>query len=372
MKKRVLITGAGGVGGVNFSRVIANEYFTVGTDHNSFYHIFPPVDLILKSLPHIHKGFISQLQQWITEFKIDFLHPQPTLEAIVISKAKYDLSAKTYLPRPEIMELGYDKYESALQLDKYGVRIPRIYDLNGSDDLLANLRDASRPYWVRARKGAGGRLSLDCDTPEEVYHWLTLWEKRKALTGGGRMKPVMTPGDWMVQEYIGGQDIAWDALFHDGELLTSFARERLIYPFKNQLASGVGGTPSVSKIIHSPQINKISLAAINALDAEPHGFYCVDLKMDLAPYVTEVNIGKAHTTLALWGYAMQTALELPWYHNMSLLYTRLGLEGWQGETWEPENMPPRFDLYPEGFYLIRQIDCGVWLWKPEGYKKRIL
>jgi hypothetical protein len=53
----------------------------------------------------------------------------------------------------------------------------------------------------------------------------------------------------MIQEYLPGQNIAWDSFWYEGNLIASYSRERIEYPFKHISPSGITGTPTVSKII---------------------------------------------------------------------------------------------------------------------------
>ena len=162
--------------------------------------------------------------------------------------------------------------------------------------------------------------------------------------------------EFILQEHLPGRDIAFDSLWYEGKLITSYARERIEYPFKHITLSGITGTPSIAKIIVDEKVNKIGEAAVNALDPNPHGFYSVDIKENGngKPVVTEVD-GKWHTTAPLWGYAFAKAFNDS-YLNLAYLYLRLGYD---------EEVPelPRNDLFQENYYLIRQMDAGVILMK---------
>lgn len=140
---------------------------------------------------------------------------------------------------------------------------------------------------------------------------------------------------------------------------------RLEYPFKHISLSGITGTPTVAKTIHEDKINKIGVAAVLALDPKPHGFYSVDIKEDGngKPHVTEVD-GKWHTTAPLWGYAVSKVL-CDIKYNLAYLYLKLGYE---------EEIPniPRTNLFPENYYLIRQLDSGVVLITDKGKPREIL
>lgn len=344
--RRILVTGSGGIGGVNFCRALrsAGEYFIVGTDYFRYHLVFPEVDVRIRTPKHSDEGFIPRIREVVDKYGIEFVHPQPTVEAYEISKHRGEINAAVFLPAPEAIERGFDKLETAAILERGGVPVPRTLTFPPEDDI-------PMPAWVRVRRGAGGRLSILCRSVEEVYDWINLWNRRGATRGE----------DWMIQEYIGGRDVAWDSLWFEGRLVTSYTRERLEYPFRH-LHTGAGGTPTVARIIRSEEVNRVCARAVLALDDRPHGFYCVDLKLAEKPYITEINVGKAHTTLALWSYAMHKFLGKV---NIPDLYVRLGL----GEEVPPV---PRFDLYPEGYYLIRHIDCGSWLWREDGWKVRVV
>jgi carbamoyl-phosphate synthase large subunit len=212
---------------------------------------------------------------------------------------------------------------------------------------------------VRARKGAGGRFSLKSNTINEALLWMKLW-----VTKG-----LAKWSDFIIEEFLPGRNIAWDSLWFNGKLITSFARERLEYIYPSLAPSGITGTPTVARIIHDKKVNEISEASVRALDKKPHGFFCVDLKEnDLGvPCVTEVNVGKFHTTGSLWSYAAIKGLRLPWFYNLSYLYVQIAF---QGDV--PKENIQQCDIYPEGVYLLRHIDCGAWLYRDDGWKVKIL
>ncbi len=105
-----------------------------------------------------------------------------------------------------------------------------------------------------------------------------------------------------------------------------------------------------------------------AISSKPDGAFSIDIKEDKdgRPCVTEVDSGKFHTTMPLWGYVALKHLRMPWYSNLADLYVRLGL----GED-EPSDIA-RSDLFPAGYYMIRNIDSGVLLWKEDGWKEWVL
>jgi len=357
---RILVTGAGGIAGVNFVRALRasrHRYHVVGTDYNRFHLEYPDVDSRYHTPRHDDKGFVAAVARIVRRERIDFVHPQPSSEALVISQHRSDIGAKIFLPSWGLMKKAQDKLISQQILEKAGVPVASTISLRGEPAIAEAFAKLGHPLWVRARHGAGGRLSLLCNTPQEAEHWIGLWAIRGEKVA-----------EMMLQEYLPGRNVAWDSIWKEGRLVTSYARERLEYPFKHISPSGITGTPSVARTVHDHDVNEIAMSAVKALGTRPNGAYSVDLKESKKGEfcVTEVDAGKFHTTMPLWGYAAVKTLRMPWYANLADLYVRIGL----GE--EIPASVPELDLIPEGYYLLRDMDVGAFLWREDGWKRRLL
>ncbi len=359
-RPRVLVTGAGGIAGVNFVRALRASdqgYWIAGADYDAYYIELPDLDSRHRTPRHDSPEFIGTIASIARQERAEFVHPQPSSEALVISRASDKVPARTLLPAPEVMDVGQDKLLTKVKLEKAGVRVARTVPLRRTEDLDEAFSSLGDPVWVRARHGAGGRYSLPCRTKEEAQHWVAIW------TGRG------TPLDeFITQEYLPGRNIAVDALWREGRLVTSYCRERLEYPFKHISPSGITGTPSVARIVKDEKANEAADSAVKAIDPRPDGAYSIDLKEDSEgrPCVTEVDAGKFHTTMPLWGYVATRHLHLPWYGNLADLYVRMGLGA------APPGDAPKHDLFPEGLHMIRNMDSGVLLWREGGWKERVI
>jgi len=345
---KILVTGCGGIGGLNFVRALrlaermaSCEYFIVGTDYNPYYLLMPEVDVRVRSPRHSDPRFREFVAQLVKEYSIEFVHPHPSSEAKVIAGFVDELGVKHYLPKPE--EIAPDKWTMYLKLREGNVPTPRAVEVRDLEDVDRAFEEMGSPLWIRAKSGAGGRLSLKVSAPEEAKLWIRLHEAQ------GRARAC----DFVIQEYMPGRDLAFDSLWFRGELVTSYLRERLEYPLKHISLTGITGTPSVARIVVDDEASEIGIRAVKALSPRPHGFYSVDIKegRDGRPRVTEVD-GKWHTTAPLWGYAVSKAFGDLRY-NIAYLYLELGLKG------KAPFEVPRLNLYPEGLYLIRQLDAGV-------------
>jgi predicted ATP-grasp superfamily ATP-dependent carboligase len=347
----ILVTGTGGIGGVNFVRALRLaetqknvKLFMVCTDHNPYYLQFPQADVRFVSPRHDDPNFVPMLLKLVKKYAVRFLHPHPSSEARVVSENSVSFKnakAETYLPRPA--SIMPDKLEIYKALSKCNVPVPKTIAVNSLDDVDGAFSEIGRPLWIRARHGAGGKLGLKVDTSEQARDWVRLnaLQNRAAVS------------DFILQEYLPGRDLAFDSLWFRGRLITSYARERLEYALKHVSLSGITGTPSIARTVEDQRLNQVSVEAVKALDSRPHGFFSVDVKEDRngKPVITEVD-GKWHTTAPLWGYAFAKAFDRPEL-NIAYVYLMLGLNGSLNVDL------PAFDLFPSNHYLVRQLDAGV-------------
>ncbi len=92
---KILVTGAGGTGGIDFVRALRlaekqqnQNLFIACIDHNPHYLNFAEADAKVVSPRHDDAGFIPLLLKLIEKHKIEFLHPHPSSEAQV-SRRKF-------------------------------------------------------------------------------------------------------------------------------------------------------------------------------------------------------------------------------------------------------------------------------------------
>jgi carbamoyl-phosphate synthase large subunit len=154
----------------------------------------------------------------------------------------------------------------------------------------------SRPkLWVRARTGAGSRSSLPVTSTEQAGNWIEWWIKEKNLDWS----------DFQVSEFLPGEEYALQTIWQDGLLVSAEARVRISYLYGFLSPSGQSSTPSVARTTSKPEVYKLGLKAIRALDQHPNGVFCVDMKTDYDSVikVTEINAGRFFTTSNFFAHA---------------------------------------------------------------------
>lgn len=342
----ILITGAGGSAAYNFRDAIGlseRDYRVVGSDIRP-YHL-ELMDLDARYLvPGVNDpGYLAAINKIVEAESIDFVHPQPDVEVAFLAQHADRLTAKTFLPDPDVVALCHDKMAFNTRLAGAGVAVPKAMPITSADDLkeaLAELQKINPRVWLRAIRGAGSRASLPIDSFSTGDAWIDYWRGFRDLDYR----------DFMASEFLPGPEFAWQSLWWQGELITSQARERVEYIFGNLTPSGQSSSPSVAKTVNRADVNAAGEAAVRAVCAEPHGVFCVDMKSDGEdrPLVTEINVGRFFTTSNFFAHAGL---------NMPDMYLRLGL----GE--QLDQRPPKYDPLPEDLYWVRMIDMGYRLVK---------
>ena len=359
--KRILVTGSGGPAGVNFLmslRISGEKMYIVGTDVSELhlYHAKPFLDATYKVPKCAEESYIDVINEIIEKEKIDLVYAQPDIEVRKISDEREKINANIHLPSKRTIIICQDKYLSCLEWMKKGLNVPKTIEIRRNhleDDIRRAFDELGSPIWIRAKHGAGGRGSTPAHNEETALNWVKYWYSRGVNW------------EFIAQEYLPGRNIAFQSVFHEGEVVVSQARERLEYIYPHLSPSGITGTPEVSKTIHDDKVNEIATEAVLAIDENATGIFCVDLKegKNGEIYPTEINAGRFFTTSFFFAYAGKV-LNV-WYANMPYIYVKLAF----GER--VENVQ-KYNILPEGIYWIRHIDCGITLlYEREGIEKHL-
>ena len=346
--KRILVTGAGGPAGVNFTLSLKlvgrREVYIVGAEANKYHIHMAKADKVYLTPKAEEKRYIDTINRIIAEEDVELVYPQPDIEVQVISENREKISAKVFLPSKNTIRICQDKLKTVEVLEKKGVPVPETIEVKGEDDLKKAFEELKKPIWIRATRGAGGKGSTPASSLEVALAWIRYWKLRDEKLR------------FIAQEYLPGRNLAFHALFRDGELITSMARERVEYIYPSLSPSGITGTPAVQRTIHSEKVNRIAEEAVLAIDPNYNGIASVDLKEDVEgiPRITEINPGRTFTTSFFFSYAgklLYRKLSMPvsWFANIPYLYLKVAYG---------ESLPPlkKYNILPANIYWIRHID----------------
>jgi len=355
MKKRVLVTGAGGSAAINFIKSLKmapEEFYIVGSDINKFYIELSPADRKYILPRATEKNYIDKLNELIHKENIEMLHPQPDIEVKIISDNREKIDAITRLPSKITINICQNKFETNRILKRANIPVPETHIIKSEKDLEKYIPDIQEKYgakvWLRAIKGAGSRAALPITNIKHAIMWIDYWKTTRGIGYG----------DFMVAQYLPGKEFAWQSIWDNGVLITSQARERVEYLFGHIMPSGQTSTPSLAVTVHRDDINEIGTHAIESIDPNATGIFCVDMKEDEngMPRITEVNAGRFFTTS---NFFSEAGSNMPYYH-VKLAF---------GE--EIPNIP-KYNPIPAGYYWIRVVDGGHKLIKNNNFESIVL
>jgi len=271
----------------------------------------------------------------INELGADVVVPQPDGAVRWLAENAGSVEAATFLPSVATIEVCRDKGEAQRAWWDASLT-PGALALGGkvSRDLLLAKGLFGYPFWLRARYGAGARCALKVEDLRQADLWVRFW----------RLRGVE---DFIAEEYLPGRDLAWTGIYWRGELVTSFARERLEYLYPHLTPTGLTGTPTRARIVHDEKVNAVAELAVSVIDVGPHGIMSVDLKEDSegTPCPTEINAGRGFTTLGLWSLYRNSCNFLDFAAEIAVRD-------------EPIGKAAGRDPLPEGLTLHRHIDAG--------------
>ena len=318
---RVLVIGAGGPAGVNTCRAL----YEAGHD------VFAQDDVrehLIWAKPYLAEWDLAE---------IDVVIPQPDSAVLRWAQSEHDYAA--FLPKPQTVLLCQDKFECGLQWRRDGLREDPIFMIEPwpftapEDYNASEILPKEYPCWLRARHGAGAKAAIAARSYDEALTWTAFWMCRDEKV------------EFISEAFLPGRDFSWCGIYREGELLVSFARERLEYIYPHLTPEGLTGTPTRAKIVHAAAVDEMAEAAVLSVDASPHGIFCVDLREDEhgQPRPTEINAGRFSTTVGLWSiFSIRS--------NFVALAAELALgDDSRLSEWDP---------LPEGLTLSRHIDCG--------------
>jgi len=281
--RRILVTGAAGPAGINVINSLraAGGCYIVAADISRHRLVLVDADRRVVVPRTGSPGYLDALRKVIVDHHIEFVWPQPDGDVVWAAEHEDELGAATLLPPAEVIRLCQDKYRLLALADE----ARHIMRIATPDDIDEASRRIGRPFWMRATHGAGGRGSTLVESVDTATAWLAYWQSRKSDM------------QFMAEDYLPGRNIAWESIWHDGELVCSQARERLEYIYDHAAPSGITGSSSVSRLIDDGKVDREGVRIVKLLMRYPHGIFSIDFKEDFIrrPRVTEVNAGRLFT-----------------------------------------------------------------------------
>jgi carbamoyl-phosphate synthase large subunit len=330
----VLVLGVGGSAGVNICRALRQSGRVrklIGTDLHAHRLEVPDIDTGYVLPRTDNPDRLGMIRGIVETESAGVVYAQADAEVAWLAKHRSVLPCVP-LPSDAALQRCSDKLVLSRILDRAGVAVPMseaFHPLTVEADVSAAIGRGDRA-WIRARCGAGSKASLPIANGRQARAWVEWWGWSRGLA----------PQDFMVCEFLPGDEFAHQSVWRDGMLVASVTRQRLEYIFAEQMPSGQSSTPSRARIVHRPDVNAIAERAVRAINGTPNGVYGVDMKCraDGQPCVTEINAGRFYTTSAFYAAAganLPAALILP----------------------DGDDLKLGVDPIPEGVEWIRTLDA---------------
>lgn len=340
---RIMVLGAGGPAADNYIkslRLADPGIYTLGVDtHPLMLELSSATETVVleTDLEYTYLRY-TEIADLIERHGITMVHAQPDQETLWIS-GQEDLPTST--PDVRVVQACQDKLRCAELL---GDLAPESYEF--SADRFPSDR-ITKPQWMRARTGAGSLAAKRVDYFQDADAWLKVWRGR------------VDRSDFMLSEYLPGEDRSYTGVWWRGEPVASACRVRVEYA-DTRTPSGQCSSPRIAKLDSRSETFDVAEQAIRrvseATGTQPHGVFYVDMReaADGRLLVTEINAGRFNTTQNFYAEA---GLNLPYLH------ARLhhGVDPWLLQV-EPGAM--RLDYRDsEGteradVYWLRQPDMG--------------
>jgi carbamoylphosphate synthase large subunit len=348
---KVLLTGAGGSASANVLDSLSRsetKYWVLGADvSENRLHLSSAPERCIIPLAN-DPSYIGSLNLGIKEFGVDVLHVQPDPEVRRVSFQRSEVNGKMFLPSDVAIQLAGDKAKFADAMAASLVQVPESVGFSSARDVSEKVDDLLTRHervWIRARVGAGARASLPVSSSRQALNWIEWWTTEKG----------MEITQFMASEMLPGTEFAFQSVWQDGQLIVGQARERVEYLYGFLAPSGQSSTPAIARTVSNPEVNELAVRAIQALDHEPNGVYCVDIKTaeDGSPCVTEINAGRFFTTSNFFAAAGVNMPDMVMKAAMGLKLPAIGLSPIEDNQYWIRNV----DM---GYVLVAGEELNKW------------
>jgi len=329
--KRILVGGAGGTPSNNFIRCLrqtGEPLYFIGMTSRKYDLAKARTEERYLVPPARDSRYRDVLRQILSETRPDFFHAQQDFEIEVISELRDELPVRTFLPAKQTVRACIDKYLSYEKWKAAGLTVPETMEIGSP----ADLREAFKKFgelWLRMRKGGGGLGALRTSDYGMAERWIEHFDAW---------------GDFSAAACLTSHSVTWMSLWNRGELVCAQGRKRLYWEFARCSVAGVTGITGTGVTVSDAEVDRVALAAIQAIDPAPNGIFGVDLTYDDQgrPNPTEINIGRFFTTIDFFAAAGL---------NMPALYLKAAFD-------EPlPALDRRINPLPENLAWVRGMDC---------------
>ena len=257
---RVLITGIGGAAGICLAKALRGRHHLIGVDANPHAPGQVLVDEFYTVPLASRPDFLPKLIEISSGCDVLFCTVDEELPVVSGNLGRF--ACRVLVSDHVAVENSLDKLRCSEVLEKAGVAVPKTVEVVGKSfpDLCDEL---GLPFFVKPRKGRGTKDVAVIRSRDDFERW----------------RAVFPPGDYIAQEYLGGEEYTVDVLLRDARALVSVPRKRLLVD---------SGVSIVGITVRDDRISEMAERAAEALGLN----YIVNVQIKVGrhgPKVTEVN-----------------------------------------------------------------------------------
>jgi biotin carboxylase len=185
MKKTVVITGAGGVGGIAFARSLHEadtDFFLCGLDSNQFNLQRAETDEKILIPNAKAPNYIEVLIEILQEVKADYLQVQTSHETLIISENRKNIPCMVFIPSHETIKVCASKFSTFQLWQKAGIKVAQTIFINNEDDLSEAFKNIGKKLWLRFNIGSSGAGALPTTDYDMARAWIN-------FHNGWKLKP---------------------------------------------------------------------------------------------------------------------------------------------------------------------------------------
>jgi carbamoyl-phosphate synthase large subunit len=258
----------------------------VGVNHDRF-----SIKSSLADLNHVvpvptSAEFIDAVLDIVERNQINLILGSDENVVKALSDARDRFPFDLILPRRETIDLCQDKQALNVFFRDRGIRAPRFYEVGSLDDLegIFSRFEGEGVLWCRVRRGSRALGATAVTNVDQASAWIAQWRDLRGIK----------VSDFTLGEYLPGRHYVATSVWYRGRLLLAQTTETLSYFAVGNNPSGSSSMPNLSRTVVAPEVQRISLDAVRALEDCPMGVFCVELKetSDGNPAIMEINAGR--------------------------------------------------------------------------------
>ncbi len=260
---KILITSAGGSGSNSLSESlrmssIGKDIYIVGTHADRFEIACSVADKnYLVSWAKEEDLYIKELVKIAENESIDLIIPNSDKEVKIISKHRRKIRSRLFLPDGKCIDYVQDKFKLFNIMKENGVPVAETYDIDDLDEIEKYIESLSSDgkFWIRVKTGAGSIAATWVKTAEQAKAWIKLWQELQGIN----------ISQFIISEFLPGNDYAVHTIWKDGELLNAKICQRLTYFYGEMRLSGMASTPGIAKTVSNRDAIDTCVKAIRVI-----------------------------------------------------------------------------------------------------------